>query len=91
MGDIFPYFFPYGDCKRWLTAVKSGSLKFGIGWYLLVNSKLWLKKVNIQPNSNPSHSAKNRQASQEGCRFTSSLLLITSKNPLSKKAQISEK
>lgn len=30
---------------------------FGISWYLVVNSKLWLKKVIIQPNSNPSHSA----------------------------------
>jgi hypothetical protein len=32
---------------------------FGIGWYFVVNSKLWLTKVIIQPNSNRSHSAKN--------------------------------
>ena len=55
--DVFPYFFPYGGEIRWLLVVVSDSKMFLEHMDLVENYKLWLKKVMIPSNSNPSHSA----------------------------------
>ena len=44
---------------------------FGIGRHLVANRELWLKKVIIQPNSNPSHSAKTKHHPLGGVLFWS--------------------
>ena len=43
---VFPYFFPYGDDKGWLSVVKPAAGLLGNQAALVSQTKQWLKKTN---------------------------------------------